>query len=223
VISIDGRHHDVQVDHRLKWFRVPGSRMKCLHLPPSPLLRLILHSLNALPNSDSHRPLSRHIFCSKCMEGVVKQAGDPSDEEYRLRCPLCRAAINAHDLVTRTQTAASMQSCSRLDEGGPVDDEGADAVGGIEGGSTKLNAVLEEIGKIEGTGDGLEKAVVFSQFTSFLDIIQNALKRTGRNFRRLDGSMTRENRKMAIDQFQGDPQVTILLVRFASLPQPKDD
>ena len=92
-------------------------------------------------------------------------------------------------------------------------DEGCDAVGGIEGGSTKLNAVLEEIEKIEGMGDGLEKAVIFSQFTSFLDIIQDALARTGRNFRRLDGSMTRENRKIAIDQFQGDPQVTILLVR----------
>jgi SNF2 family DNA or RNA helicase len=146
------------------------------------------------------------------MEGVVKQAGNPSDEDYRLRCPLCRAAINAHDLVTRTQTAASLQSCPRLDEDGPMD-EGGDAVGGIEGGSTKLNAVLEEIGKIEGMGDGLEKAVIFSQFTSFLDIIQDALARTGRNFRRLDGSMTRENRKIAIDQFQGDPQVTILLVR----------
>lgn len=57
-----------------------------------------------------------------------------------------------------------------------------------------------------------EKVIVFSQWTSMLDLIEIALKKEKFTFRRLDGSMSMANRDQAIVDFQEKPNVNILIV-----------
>ena len=54
------------------------------------------------------------------------------------------------------------------------------------------------------------KALVFSQWTSLLDLIENILKREGLAFDRIDGS-TRD-RGAVVDRFQGDKDIPVLLL-----------
>eukprot|EP00957_Ditylum_brightwellii_P152601 11615690-Ditylum_brightwellii.AAC.1 len=49
-----------------------------------------------------------------------------------------------------------------------------------------------------------EKGVIFSQFTSFLDIIGKALADVGLSFTRIDGSMRAPDRIEAMKQFNSD-------------------
>ena len=66
--------------------------------------------------------------------------------------------------------------------------------------SPKILALLEAIKTMK---QG-EKGVVWSQFTSFLDLIEPALKQAGHSFTRLDGSMNAKKRMEAIKAFGSD-------------------
>jgi len=62
---------------------------------------------------------------------------------------------------------------------------------------------------------GGTKTVVFSQWTSFLDIIQRQLQEQGFIFTRLDGTMNVARRDKAIDSLTNDPECTIMLASLA--------
>ena len=57
-----------------------------------------------------------------------------------------------------------------------------------------------------------EKAIVFSQWTSMLDIVQESLIENKFIFRRLDGTMNLSARQEAIEDFTSNPEVTVMLV-----------
>lgn len=56
------------------------------------------------------------------------------------------------------------------------------------------------------------KSIVFSQFVSFLDLIQWRLSREGFNVVKLDGRMSPVQRDTVIQKFMKDPTVTVFLV-----------
>ena len=58
--------------------------------------------------------------------------------------------------------------------------------------------------------DGGEKVLVFSQFTSMMDIMEADLKLKGTNYLRLDGST--QNRQQLVDQFNSDEKVKVFLI-----------
>lgn len=58
--------------------------------------------------------------------------------------------------------------------------------------------------------DTTTKSVIFSQWTSFLDVIEKAVKRAGFQHVRLDGKMPRKKRDAAIKSFQ---KVSLALIR----------
>jgi superfamily II DNA or RNA helicase len=73
--------------------------------------------------------------------------------------------------------------------------------------SSKLNALLE---LVEETIDGGHRALIFSQFTTMLDIIGSALEDAGISFCRLDGSTS--NRQEVVDRFQNDEKIPLFLI-----------
>ncbi|KAJ3177713.1 DNA repair protein rad16 [Geranomyces variabilis] len=77
--------------------------------------------------------------------------------------------------------------------------------------STKIEALVEELTALQ-KEDSTAKAIVFSQFVSFLDLIQWRLSRAGFNLVKLDGRMTPAVRATVIKQFMTDPAVTVFLV-----------
>ncbi|KIJ46404.1 hypothetical protein M422DRAFT_66754 [Sphaerobolus stellatus SS14] len=62
------------------------------------------------------------------------------------------------------------------------------------------------------TGDGIVKTVVFSQWTSMLDKIEDALELADIQYDRLDGTMKRDERTRAMDALKYNPSCEVLLV-----------
>ena len=62
------------------------------------------------------------------------------------------------------------------------------------------------------------KILVFSQFTTYLDIIQIALKQSNLDFRyaRYDGSMNAREKESSLDSFRSNPTTRILLISLKS-------
>ncbi len=74
--------------------------------------------------------------------------------------------------------------------------------------STKLEELIREIE--ENTGN--HKALVFSQFTSMLHLIREALQQRGISYLYLDGSMPAEARRRSVLQFQEDETTRVFLI-----------
>lgn len=56
-----------------------------------------------------------------------------------------------------------------------------------------------------------EKAVIFSQWTSMLDLVGVALKKAGHRFTRIDGSMSVEERTQALEDITDNESVRFIL------------
>ncbi|CAG9467162.1 unnamed protein product [Pedinophyceae sp. YPF-701] len=57
-----------------------------------------------------------------------------------------------------------------------------------------------------------DKAIVFSQWTSMLDLVQARLDAKKYGYRRLDGTMSIAHRERAIEDFQQRPEVTVMIM-----------
>ncbi|MEI6280124.1 MAG: SNF2-related protein [Verrucomicrobiae bacterium] len=79
--------------------------------------------------------------------------------------------------------------------------------GEATGSSAKLDALLELIGEAV---DGGHRVLVFSQFTSMLDLIAPALDEAGFAWCRLDGST--KDRAAVVEKFQSDPAIPVFLI-----------
>ncbi|KAG6404813.1 hypothetical protein SASPL_132389 [Salvia splendens] len=77
--------------------------------------------------------------------------------------------------------------------------------------STKIEALREEI-RFMIERDSTAKAIVFSQFSSFLDLIHYALQESKVNCVNLDGSMSMEGKDTAIKKFTEDPNCRVILM-----------
>jgi SNF2 family DNA or RNA helicase len=76
-------------------------------------------------------------------------------------------------------------------------------------GSTKINALVNFLKyEVKET----TKSVVFSQWTSMLDLVEIALERNGIRFVRLDGRMQRKDREIAVENFKTDKGVSVCLI-----------
>jgi non-specific serine/threonine protein kinase len=75
--------------------------------------------------------------------------------------------------------------------------------------SPKIELLLERLQLLMEQG---HSALVFSQFTSYLDIVEKRLKKTGIRYLRLDGATPQKKRKQLVRKFQeGDRQRVFLL------------
>lgn len=72
--------------------------------------------------------------------------------------------------------------------------------------SAKMRSLLSILNKERG-----RKTIIFSQFTSFLDILEPGLSSNGFQYVRYDGSMSSQNRESSLQQLRENPRVTILL------------
>ena len=76
---------------------------------------------------------------------------------------------------------------------------------------SKISGKYEQFKELlSGIIENEEKVLVFSQFTSQLDIIENDLKKQNTKYLRLDGSTN--NRQELVNKFQNDPEVSVFLI-----------
>ncbi|KAF2972382.1 hypothetical protein GQX73_g1123 [Xylaria multiplex] len=77
--------------------------------------------------------------------------------------------------------------------------------------SAKIDKAMELLAMIR-RDFPTEKTLVFSQFTSFLDLMEIPISDDGYNYRRYDGSMPNGDREAAVDDFMKKPEVKVMLV-----------
>ena len=82
---------------------------------------------------------------------------------------------------------------------------------GDEGNSSKVDGLLRILGAV---ANG-EKTIIFSQWKSFLDLLEEPLKQAGFKFCRIDGTMSAQRRDQALEALNNDGETTILLATLA--------
>ncbi|KAJ1393826.1 Zinc finger, RING-type [Sesbania bispinosa] len=143
-----------------------------------------------------------HIFCKGCLIDFSASLG-------RISCPSCSKLLTV-DLTSNKDgavqannktTIKGFRSSSILNR---IQLENFQT-------STKIEALREEI-RFMIERDGSAKGIVFSQFTSFLDLINYSLHKSGVSCVQLNGSMTLAARDAAIKRFTDDPDCKIFLM-----------
>ena len=130
-----------------------------------------------------------HAFCSDCIETVI--AGQK-------KCPMCRAELA--DTNALVQPSAGFGESDGVEESVQID---ADTT------SSKIESLIQILKASNKQTD--IKTVVFSQWTSFLNILQVQLDKHGLAYTRLDGKMPPSKRDDAIAALNSDPKCKIML------------
>ncbi|KAM0862152.1 hypothetical protein ACQ4PT_045431 [Festuca glaucescens] len=164
-----------------------------------------------------------HIFCYECVLESL------SEEEV---CPVCKQKLSAEfvfsrpvlrlclsdDLESYDSSAAADESSAEADESSSICEKTYI--------SSKVQAAVDTLNLIFNTpaltdSDSIEsspskvapsKAIVFSQWTGMLDVLELSLNSNLINFRRLDGSMSLDVRGAAVEEFKTDPEVRVMLM-----------
>ena len=131
-----------------------------------------------------------HVFCKGCVEQVI---------ERQHKCPLCRAEIkDTNTLVSPAQGLGEDEQEVKVDPDNP---------------SSKIEALIKVLTARGQAPD--TKTVVFSQWTSFLDLVEPHLESRGIKFSRVDGKMNATKRDNSINMFSKEPTCTVLLASLS--------
>lgn len=74
--------------------------------------------------------------------------------------------------------------------------------------SVKIRLLLEELSQLTYP----HKALVFSQFTTMLDVLEQPLRTAGISFLRIDGQTPANQRQQRVDQFQQKDEISVMLI-----------
>ncbi|THG99879.1 hypothetical protein EW026_g2563 [Hermanssonia centrifuga] len=147
-----------------------------------------------------------HKCCKDCIAAFLESCADKKEEG---RCPICSyAPVRESDLLEVLRS-------------NPAEDISPGAASSITlrrndfRSSTKLDALLQNLRRLRDQ-DPTFRAVVFSQFTTYLDLIQTALERERFEWYRFDGSMDIKKRSEAVSRFKSpstEPKVLIVSLK----------
>eukprot|EP00977_Amphora_coffeiformis_P011250 scaffold2707_cov169-Amphora_coffeaeformis.AAC.6 len=108
----------------------------------------------------------KHVLCSDCLKAIMQNG--------IAKCPLCRVPFRHSDIVKKA--AAEEASKRKTKEEDPECEKDPPTAKGTLGDmSPKSKAIFEEIKNLADD----EKVVIFSQWTSHLDIVQGLLETNG--------------------------------------------
>ncbi|CAG8976199.1 hypothetical protein HYALB_00011130 [Hymenoscyphus albidus] len=136
-----------------------------------------------------------HSACKKCLLDYIKHQ---TDKQEIPRCFSCREVLNTRDIFEVVR-----------DEGHPDSKISLQRLGSNS--SAKVGELLSNLKAVRKENPGV-KSVVFSQFTSFLSLIEPALTRAAIPFLRLDGSMTQKARADVLKKYAASPKGIVLLL-----------
>ncbi|KAF5384824.1 hypothetical protein D9615_001374 [Tricholomella constricta] len=177
----------------------------------------------------------QHLFCLECYRNSICPGWPNVTPDTRRSCSACQTGLTPSDAVEikpepsldATSSKKKPQKREKRQKGAPLQNFHP---------STKVKALLGdlvlfsrgnpysanydpssiEVQMIDDQGnqvdDGVVKTVVFSQWTSMLDKIEDALEAAGIRYDRLDGTMKRDDRTRAMDALKHDAGCEVLLV-----------
>merc|ERR1712118_137376 len=141
-----------------------------------------------------------HIFHRWCIQRILWE----SRRSDSTPCPLCRQPVKNEDLLEKPAEleVVGNGTCTSNST--------------VTNTSSKVRSVVSFlldhiIGKNDSSFRKPHKAIVFSQFMSLLDLTQMQLRHQSVPFVRLDGTMARAKRSQALEMFNGNSSVQVIL------------
>ncbi|PWA87095.1 SNF2-related, N-terminal domain-containing protein [Artemisia annua] len=180
------------------------------------------------PPEDAVVTTCEHVFCNQCiLEHLSSDDSQcPSSECKEL---LSRSTVFCKSTLKICISADISSSGSVKSEdlepsssNGPIDSLKIEATKALE--SSKIKAALEVLRSISKPEDitvndtniknpvTKGKAIVFSQWTGMLDLVEVCLKDSCMGYRRLDGTMSVVARDKAVKDFNTLPEVTVMIM-----------
>lgn len=167
-----------------------------------------------------------HVFCYQCVSDHL------TGEDNTCPAHQCKEQLGPDVVFSRS----TLRRCLSIDVDGdsPVPDELCDESTVLQRKyvSSKIKSVLEilnscvskrqsseshdlviydasasAVRECEPVNTAPEKAIIFSQWTSMLDLVEMSLKNNHISYRRLDGTMSIVARDKAVKEFNTDPEV----------------
>lgn len=163
-----------------------------------------------------HMTACFHLLCPNCIR-AWKQETDGRDLG---NCLFCGSYIRFQCNEIRKSKLAVEHEGHHSDKAASKD-RSKDGYAGYSGPHTKTIALVEDLLKSEAESEAKPdeppfKSVVFSAWTSHLDLIEIALGNAGIRFTRLDGKMNRSARSAAMTAFREDDSVHVILVSISA-------
>ncbi|KAF9502489.1 hypothetical protein BDN71DRAFT_1438114 [Pleurotus eryngii] len=178
-----------------------------------------------------------HLFCIECYRNSICPGWPNVPPQTTRSCSACQTSLNPQDAVEIKPDSLNIDAPSASTKKKSTKREKRQKAT-LESfhPSTKIKALMQdllgfsranpnsanydhssiEVQMIDQQGNCVDeggiKTVVFSQWTSMLDKIEDALEMAGIKYDRLDGTMKREDRSRAMDALKFDPACEVLLV-----------
>ncbi|KAI0692705.1 SNF2 family N-terminal domain-containing protein [Cytidiella melzeri] len=124
------------------------------------------------------------------------------------RCQMCQKPLTPSNMGTNSD------HCARCDEVfEKARRKSMSTNPNLPPSSAKIRKILEILEDIEDRGEG-EKTIIFSQFTSMLDLVEPFLKANSIKYVRYDGSMTKPLREEALEKIKTKNSIRVILISF---------
>jgi DNA repair protein RAD16 len=150
------------------------------------------------PAEEAIRSRCRHEFCRQCVKDYVKSfesGGEPD-------CPRCHIGLSIDleqpEIEQQEDEVKKNSIVNRI----RMEDWTS---------STKIEMLVYDLYKLRSNKQS-HKSIVFSQFTSMLQLVEWRLRRAGISTVMLDGSMTPAQRQKSIEYFMNNVDVEVFLV-----------
>ncbi|CAL1694577.1 unnamed protein product [Somion occarium] len=148
-------------------------------------------------------PQCMHQCCKDCIVAFLECCEEKGEEG---RCPTCSIRpVKESDLLEVVRTKP------KTEDGETGSTQTVTLRRNDFRSSTKLDALVQHLRRLRDQ-DPCFRAVVFSQFTSFLDLIRTVLERERLAWYRFDGSMDVKKRSAAISEFRSSSREAKVLI-----------
>lgn len=158
------------------------------------------------------------LICPKCIKPFMKQLAGLVGPDNYCNCPLCSTYIRAVNFeLIQSQIDDDDRAQAEIKKNPRL----AKHMGRYGGPHTKTRNLISALKEDESWSNDHPderpiKSVVFSTWTQHLDLIQIALSDHEITYTRLDGSMSRKARTEALNAFDEDPDISVILVSISA-------
>ncbi|TKA82664.1 hypothetical protein B0A55_01475 [Friedmanniomyces simplex] len=159
-----------------------------------------------------------HVLCPGCKDTYIEQANESMTVDQRHECPSCNTFIRfglfefhrsgLQEYLDEKNAKTKKRNGRRIWDETNYNGPSAKVLALIH----DLQLAAAESADLEALGEPPIRSVVFSQWTSYLDLIEVALEEHEIGFTRLDGTMSIGQRTRVMELFKTDPRVTVILV-----------
>lgn len=159
------------------------------------------------PAEEAIRSRCKHDFCRECAKSYLNSLDDLSQattgkDNAQPQCPVCHIPLSIDLEQPEIEQEENMVKKSSIINRIKMENWTS---------SSKIELLVHELHRLR-SDNATHKSIIFSQFTTMLQLLEWRLRRAGITTVMLDGSMTPAQRQASIEHFMKNVQVECFLV-----------